>query len=91
MRKIREKLRTYGAYKQIKYALKATIYKTLTKEEFDEKWGSIFLKKDFWAGMSKTQRVESVHAFFNGYVNLTISLQQFSKQYDNTLRSRVEK
>ena len=55
------------------------------------RWVPIMLKKDFWAGMSTTQRSESIHAFFDGYINSTTSLHQFVKQYDNALRSKAEK
>jgi len=55
------------------------------------RWVPIMLKKYFWAGMSTTQRSESIHDFFDGYINSTTSLQQFVKQYDNALRSRAEK
>ncbi|WJX50861.1 hypothetical protein P8452_37109 [Trifolium repens] len=55
------------------------------------RWVPIMLKKYFWAGMSTTQRSESIHAFFDGYINSTTSLHQFVKQYDNALRSRAEK
>ncbi|KAI5425946.1 hypothetical protein KIW84_031680 [Lathyrus oleraceus] len=41
--------------------------------------------------MSTTQRSESIHAFFDGYINSTTSLNQFVKQYDNALRSRAKK
>ncbi|XP_050918649.1 protein FAR-RED IMPAIRED RESPONSE 1 [Lathyrus oleraceus] len=41
--------------------------------------------------MSTTQRSESIHAFFDGYINSTTSLNQFVKQYDNALRSQTEK
>ena len=55
------------------------------------RWIPVFLRKDFWAGLSTTQRSESIHAFFDGYVNSKTSLQQFVKQYDNALRSRAER
>ncbi|XP_027362561.1 protein FAR-RED ELONGATED HYPOCOTYL 3-like [Abrus precatorius] len=55
------------------------------------KWVPIYLKQDFWVGLSTTQRSKSVHAFCDGYLNSKTSLQQFMKQYDNALRSKVEK
>ncbi|XP_058764116.1 protein FAR-RED IMPAIRED RESPONSE 1-like [Vicia villosa] len=55
------------------------------------RWAPTLLRKYFWAGMSTTQRSESIHAFFDGYINSTTSLNQFVKQYDNALRSRAEK
>ncbi|XP_038678434.1 protein FAR-RED IMPAIRED RESPONSE 1-like [Tripterygium wilfordii] len=41
--------------------------------------------------MSTTQRSESMHAFFDGYVNSKTTLKQFVEQYDNALRNNVEK
>ncbi|CAL5426495.1 unnamed protein product [Camellia sinensis] len=41
--------------------------------------------------MSTTQRNESMNAFFDGYVNSKTTLKQFVEQYDNALRSKVEK
>lgn len=32
-------------------------------------WVSAFVKDTFWAGMSTTQRSESMNSFFDGYVN----------------------
>ncbi|KAI5396435.1 hypothetical protein KIW84_062591 [Lathyrus oleraceus] len=54
-------------------------------------WAPTLLRIYFWAGMSTTQSSESIHAFFDGYINSTTSLNQFMKQYDNALRSRAEK
>jgi len=55
------------------------------------RWVPTLLRKYFWVGMSTTQRSESIHAFFDGYINSTTSLNQFVKQYDNVIRSREEK
>ncbi|KAI5430378.1 hypothetical protein KIW84_034820 [Lathyrus oleraceus] len=55
------------------------------------KWAPTLLRVYFWAGMLTKQRSESIHAFFDGYINSTTSLNQFVKQYDNALRSRAEK
>lgn len=41
--------------------------------------------------MSITQWNESMHDFFNKYVNSKTSLKQFLEQYDNVVRSKVEK
>ncbi|PAN06019.1 hypothetical protein PAHAL_1G179400 [Panicum hallii] len=54
-------------------------------------WAPAYVKDTFWAGMSTTQRSESVNAFFDGYVNSTTTLKQFVEQYDNALRDKVEK
>jgi len=33
------------------------------------RWVPCYLKQHFWAGMSTTQRSESMNAFFDGYIN----------------------
>jgi zinc finger SWIM domain-containing protein 3 len=45
----------------------------------------------FWAGMSTTQHSESMHAFFDGYVNAEITLKHFVGQYENAIKDKVEK
>ncbi|XP_020262716.1 protein FAR1-RELATED SEQUENCE 5-like [Asparagus officinalis] len=55
------------------------------------RWVPCFVKNYFWAGMSTTQRSESMNAFFDGYVNSKTSLKQFVEQYENALRSKTEK
>ncbi|KAJ0972994.1 hypothetical protein J5N97_020953 [Dioscorea zingiberensis] len=56
-----------------------------------QRWAPIYVKGVFWAGMSTTQRSESMNAFFDGYVGPTTSLKQFVEQYDNALKSKIEK
>ena len=56
-----------------------------------EHWIPTYVKDTFWAGMSTTQRSESMNAFFDDYVNSKTSLAQFVEQYDSALRSKVEK
>ncbi|GKV15771.1 hypothetical protein SLEP1_g26523 [Rubroshorea leprosula] len=53
-------------------------------------WVPAYIKNTFWAGMSTTQRSESVNAFFDGYVGAQTSLKQFVEQYDNALKSKIE-
>ncbi|KAK7312397.1 hypothetical protein VNO77_36222 [Canavalia gladiata] len=62
-------------------------------ELYNERWRWVpnFLKKDFWAGMSTTERGENIHPFFDGYINPTTSLQQFVQLYDYVLHDKVEK
>ncbi|XP_028070916.1 protein FAR1-RELATED SEQUENCE 6-like [Camellia sinensis] len=55
------------------------------------RWIPAYVKDIFWAGMSTTGRSESMNAFFDGYVNSKTTLKQFFEQYDNALRSKVEK
>lgn len=54
-------------------------------------WVLAYMRNTFWAGMSSTQRCESVNAFFDGYVNPRTTLKQFVEQYDNALRDKIEK
>jgi hypothetical protein len=55
------------------------------------RWVPAFVKDVFRAGMSTTQRSESMHAFFDGYVNAKTTLKHFCSQYENALRDKVEK
>ncbi|XP_051206829.1 protein FAR1-RELATED SEQUENCE 6-like [Lolium perenne] len=55
------------------------------------RWVPAFVKDAFWAGMSTTQRSESMNAFFDGYVNAKTTLKHFVGQYENALRDKVEK
>ncbi|KAL9463985.1 hypothetical protein AB3S75_001729 [Citrus x aurantiifolia] len=59
---------------------------------YDERyrWVPCYLKDSFWAGMSTTQRSESMNAFFDGFVNSKTNLKQFVKQYENALRRKAE-
>ncbi|XP_042962684.1 protein FAR1-RELATED SEQUENCE 5-like [Carya illinoinensis] len=53
-------------------------------------WVPAFLKDIFWAGMSTTQRSESMNAFFDGYVHAKTNLKEFVDQYDNALKKKIE-
>ncbi|KQJ89286.1 hypothetical protein BRADI_4g24666v3 [Brachypodium distachyon] len=55
------------------------------------RWVPAFVKDVFWAGISTTQRSESMHAFFDGYVNVKTTLKHFVSQYENALHDKVEK
>ncbi|RYR40375.1 hypothetical protein Ahy_A09g046129 [Arachis hypogaea] len=55
------------------------------------KWISIFFKSEFWAGMRSTQRSESMHAFYGGYLHCKSGLVQFVHEYDNVLRTKEQK
>ncbi|XP_024035536.1 protein FAR1-RELATED SEQUENCE 5-like [Citrus sinensis] len=60
---------------------------------YDERhhWVPCYLNNNFWAGMSSTQRSESMNAFFYGYVNSKTTLKQFVEQYNCTLKNEVQK
>jgi len=63
----------------------------LTLYEDRHRWVPCYLKNNFWAGMSTTQRSEGMNAFFDGFINSTTTLQQFVVQYDNAIRQKAEK
>ncbi|RYR51113.1 hypothetical protein Ahy_A06g026165 [Arachis hypogaea] len=44
-------------------------------------WVPVFFKDEFWAGMRSTHRSESMHVFFDKYLNSKSSLLQFICQY----------
>ncbi|KAL4585699.1 hypothetical protein LXL04_010323 [Taraxacum kok-saghyz] len=51
-------------------------------------WVTVFLKDTFWAGMTTSGRSESIHAFFDGFVNSRTMLNEFVIQYDKAVESR---
>ncbi|GJN10350.1 hypothetical protein PR202_ga28437 [Eleusine coracana subsp. coracana] len=55
------------------------------------RWVPAYVKDTFWAGMSTTQRSESMNSFFDGYVNSKTTLRLFVEQYENALRDKVER
>ncbi|GAB2283912.1 Anaphase-promoting complex subunit 10 [Dionaea muscipula] len=55
------------------------------------RWVPAFVKDTFWAGMSTTQRSESMKSFFDNYVKVKTTLHEFIVQYEHALRKKVEK
>ncbi|KAJ9535115.1 hypothetical protein OSB04_un001806, partial [Centaurea solstitialis] len=51
-------------------------------------WVKAFLKDVFLAGMTTSGRSESIHSFFDGYVNLNTMLNEFVIQYDKAVECR---
>nr|XP_043625956.1 protein FAR1-RELATED SEQUENCE 7-like [Erigeron canadensis] len=51
-------------------------------------WANVFLKDFFFAGMTTSGRSESIHSFFDGYVNSNTMLNEFVVQYDNAVKCR---
>ncbi|PHT36527.1 hypothetical protein CQW23_24227 [Capsicum baccatum] len=64
-------------------------FQNIYSERF--KWVPVFLKHYFWVGMMSTQRYESMHASFDGYISGRSFLKQFVEQYEVVLRFRYEK
>ncbi|RYR51033.1 hypothetical protein Ahy_A06g026086 [Arachis hypogaea] len=52
-------------------------------------WVSIFFEGEFWAAIRSTQRSESMHAFYGGFLHSRTSLVQFVHKYDNKADCRV--
>lgn len=90
--------------------VKAVVYDSKTREEFEEKWLSLmdkvgkqndawfkgiyamrdkwvpaFLSSQFWAGMTTTQRVESMNAFLDRYLKMRESLRDFVHSFEEAL------
>ncbi|XP_042983395.1 protein FAR1-RELATED SEQUENCE 5-like [Carya illinoinensis] len=86
LKKVPEKLGSHCAYKS---GLKSQLMKCVLYSERTY-WVPVFLKEYFWAGMSTTQRSESMNAFFDGYVHAKTNLKEFVDQYDNVLRKKIE-
>ncbi|CAH9121918.1 unnamed protein product, partial [Cuscuta epithymum] len=55
------------------------------------RWVPCYLRPTFWAGMSTTQRSESINAFFDDFVHSKTSLKEFVDQYGRALKCKVEK
>ncbi|KAK1418100.1 hypothetical protein QVD17_27239 [Tagetes erecta] len=51
-------------------------------------WAKAFLKDCFFAGMTSSGRSESIHSFFDGYVNSKTMLNEFAIQYDKAVEAR---
>uniref|UniRef100_A0A2N9EVK8 Protein FAR1-RELATED SEQUENCE n=1 Tax=Fagus sylvatica TaxID=28930 RepID=A0A2N9EVK8_FAGSY len=56
-----------------------------------ERWVPTFLNSNFFAGMSSTQRSESMNAFFDGYLYSSTTLKVFVEQFENAMWNKVEK
>ncbi|XP_020268731.1 protein FAR1-RELATED SEQUENCE 5-like [Asparagus officinalis] len=50
-----------------------------------EHWVDAYLKDCFWAGMTTSQRSESINSFFDGFVNANTNLVEFVGQYDKAV------
>ncbi|XP_039686629.1 protein FAR-RED IMPAIRED RESPONSE 1-like [Medicago truncatula] len=88
MKKIPEKFGRHSDYESIK-----TLLHDILKGLFVERhrWVPAYVRDTFWAGMSTTQRSESMNSFFDGYVTSKTTPKQFVEQYDNALKDKIEK
>ncbi|KAL2923032.1 Protein FAR-RED IMPAIRED RESPONSE 1, partial [Bienertia sinuspersici] len=53
------------------------------------RWVPAYVKDVFWAGISTTQRVESIHHFFKGFMNAKTTLRNFVQKYTRALDHRA--
>ncbi|KAK2968071.1 hypothetical protein RJ640_000486 [Escallonia rubra] len=51
-------------------------------------WAKSFLNNTFLAGMTTSGRSESIHSFFDGYVNSNTMLNEFVVKYDKAVYNR---
>ncbi|KAL1220634.1 Protein FAR-RED IMPAIRED RESPONSE 1 [Cardamine amara subsp. amara] len=58
--------------------------------EHRQKWVPTFMSDLFLAGMSTSQRSESVNSFFDKYIHKKITLKEFLRQYGMILQNRYE-
>jgi len=56
-----------------------------------EKWIPAYVRYNFCAGMSTTQRSESMNKFFKDFLNSITPLSKFVTQYDKALDARYNK
>jgi hypothetical protein len=49
------------------------------------------VKESFWAGMSVTDRGDSVTDYFDGWLTSATSLKMFFEQYEEVVKSKLEK
>ncbi|XP_021769520.1 protein FAR1-RELATED SEQUENCE 5-like [Chenopodium quinoa] len=52
-------------------------------------WVPAFVKHMFWVGMRTTQRIESIHSFFYGYLRKHTLLSEFVERYCEALEVRA--
>ncbi|XP_050914753.1 protein FAR1-RELATED SEQUENCE 5 [Lathyrus oleraceus] len=56
-----------------------------------EKWIPAYVRHNFCAGMSTTQRSESMNKYFKDFLNSSTSLSQFVTRYEKALDARYNK
>ncbi|RYR16123.1 hypothetical protein Ahy_B04g073070 isoform G [Arachis hypogaea] len=73
--------------------LRCTLMGNEEVDLYDERrmWVPIYFQGKFWVGMRSTQRSESMHAFYGGYLHFKSGLIQFVHEYDNVLGNKEQK
>ncbi|XP_025703892.1 protein FAR1-RELATED SEQUENCE 5-like [Arachis hypogaea] len=97
MKKIPHKLGGYARYRKIDARIHGNVWNARFVESFEKDWYlyddcrmlvPIYFQGEFWAGIRSTQRSESMHAFFDGYLHCKSGLVQFVHEYDNMLGNK---
>ncbi|XP_016165018.1 protein FAR1-RELATED SEQUENCE 5-like [Arachis ipaensis] len=101
MKKILHKLGGYARYREIDIRMHGTVWNARSVKSFEKDWCAFivefnleqnrWLSGEFWAGNRSTQRSESMHAFFGGYLHYKSGLVQFMHEYDNMLGNKEPK
>ncbi|KAL2905233.1 Protein FAR1-RELATED SEQUENCE 5 [Bienertia sinuspersici] len=56
----------------------------------DNVWLDVYTKHLFWGGMKTTQCIESIHSFFDDYVNKHTTLAEFIEMCCRAMEKRAE-
>ncbi|XP_057761042.1 protein FAR1-RELATED SEQUENCE 5-like [Arachis stenosperma] len=99
LKKIPHKFGGYAWYREIEARMHGTVWNARSMESFKKDWSAIilycdlifFFYSEFWAGMRSTQRSESMHAFFGGYLHCKSGLVQVVHEYDNVPGNKEQK
>ncbi|KAG7986128.1 hypothetical protein I3843_03G065600 [Carya illinoinensis] len=91
----------YNKFPDFQKEFRHCIHETITVDEFEQEWSSILAKYGLWvpaylrttfcAGMSTTQRSESMNKVFKDYVRSSIMVSDFVHQYEKALDERYFK
>ncbi|XP_021716831.1 protein FAR-RED IMPAIRED RESPONSE 1-like [Chenopodium quinoa] len=85
LNKFSQKLSKRIYYPELKEGLHRAVYNSLDWLFERAMWVPAFVKHLFWAGMKTTQRVESIHSFFDGYLSKHTLLHEFVERYEEAL------
>ncbi|XP_078152582.1 protein FAR1-RELATED SEQUENCE 1-like [Carex rostrata] len=78
-----------NAWKKIMEDYKLTEDKWLNNLfDIRQKWIPVYNRTIFYAGMNTTQRCESIHSFFDSFLNKGTTLREFVIKYEHALEHR---
>ncbi|XP_025611689.1 protein FAR1-RELATED SEQUENCE 9-like [Arachis hypogaea] len=96
MKKSQFKIGGYARYGELHAVMNHIVWNSPSTESFESNWDGFIkqfkLGQNRWlAGMRSTQRSESMHAFYGGYLHCKSGLVQFVHEYDNVLGTKEQK